>query len=187
MDINRRPKRAIEAHNRATNIVLPRFDVGDFVLVRQPDHRTMQKLWFRWVDPRRISDTMSLLVYTVESLDSGRREYHCARLCKYNAPFEGTTIPDQVLALADSTDVRYESLQRIVDHGEDDGDLWVRLEWDGFPDERNWTWYRLQDVYEHVPDNVTAYLKHCDHPLASQATKLLKTARDISYEQNLFE
>lgn len=74
LDTNARRQRAIKAHNRATNIVLPRFDVGDFMIVRQPDHRTMHKLSFRWVGPRRIANTVSPLVYFVEHLDGGRRE-----------------------------------------------------------------------------------------------------------------
>lgn len=62
MDINRQRKRTIEAHNLATHIVFPRSYVGDFLLVRNPDHLIRHKLSFRFVGPRPIADTVSPLV-----------------------------------------------------------------------------------------------------------------------------
>lgn len=120
---------------------------------------------------------MRPLVYLVEHLDGRRSErVHSARLHNYEALFDNATIPQDVLNLAYITEVRYEILHRIVDLCAEDGDLWLRLEWDGLLDELDWTWSRFQDVYEYVPDMLTVYLHNAqqDSPtLDSQAARLL--------------
>lgn len=158
-NVDERRKRAIDAHNQATNIQKERFYIGDFVLVRQAE-KTRHKLMFRWAGPRRIVDTAGDVVYIVERLDKSRRErVHSARLTKYCAGLDGEEVPTEVLDLADRTESRYEVLRRIADIGEEDGVIWLRLEWDGLPDERDWTWARLTDVHEDVPEMVQEFLK----------------------------
>ena len=57
-----RRAKAIEAHNRATNIMQPSFTTGDLVLVRRPVDRG-HKLSFNWHGPCQITDVCSPLVY----------------------------------------------------------------------------------------------------------------------------
>lgn len=132
----------------------------------------MHKLSFRWVGLRRIADTVSPLVYLFEHLDDLRRErVHSARLRKYAAPFDNTGVPQDVLYLA------YRSNYTESWDGAEDGAVWLRLAWDGLPDERGWTWSRLRDVYADVLVMVTAYLQQAhqyNHPLVSQSTELLR-------------
>jgi len=49
-----RRESAISAHNKATNIIHPSFEVGDFVLVRRANDRG-HKLRFRWYGPCRVT------------------------------------------------------------------------------------------------------------------------------------
>lgn len=49
--INKRQQWAIEAHNAATNIMVPSFVVGDYLIVCKPTHRE-HKLAFCWYGPR---------------------------------------------------------------------------------------------------------------------------------------
>lgn len=38
---------------------------------------------------------------------------------------------------------------------------WPRLEqWDGVPDKQNFTYVRLEDMYEDIPEMVVYYLEH---------------------------
>lgn len=80
----------------------------------------------------------------VECLDCGRRERDpCAHLRKDKASVDGTTVRDDFFSLVARTDMRNKLLRRIVDLSDVDGDSWVCLEWDGLPDEHDWTWSRI--------------------------------------------
>lgn len=127
MRADTRRRRAIETHNKATNISHPRFEIGDFVLVRQAQ-KARHKLSFCWAGPRRVVDTMSPLVYVVERWDGSKRDQvHCARMIKYTAALDGTNVPEEVLQLADHTESRYEVLERIISVGKEGDRLWLCL------------------------------------------------------------
>lgn len=60
-NLRTRREKAIETHIKAKNIIEPKFDVGDFVLVRRtqdPGH----KMSFKWYGPRLIVETHGSLV-----------------------------------------------------------------------------------------------------------------------------
>ena len=69
--VSRRRRKAIAAHNKATNIVEPRFEICDFVLVRRAVDRG-HKLQYKWVGPLRIEQVHSPLVYTVAKFNGNR-------------------------------------------------------------------------------------------------------------------
>ena len=72
--------RQIQEHNKKTNIVMPRFDVGDFVLVRKPDKKG-HELIFNWKGPKRTTGTVNSLVYEVTGLiDEKSDSVHASRL-----------------------------------------------------------------------------------------------------------
>lgn len=157
--VSERRQRAIDAHNKATNLQQPNFTVGDFVLVRRRE-KTAHKLQFKWCGPRRIVATASPLVYVVEKLGSKSTErVHAARLFKYAAQLDGETVPNSILELADRTEAKYEVLDAIVDISENDEGFWFRLRWEGLPDERDYTWALAKDVYDDVPDMVLEFLR----------------------------
>ena len=172
--IGKRRKRAIAAHNRATNIVAPQFAVGDFVLVRRqvtPGH----KLAFQWCGPRRITATLSPLVYAVARLDGGREErVHAARLTHYSSAIDGKEVAKEVLDLAKQSESRYEVVDAIVDIGDASDGLFFRVRWDGLPDEQDFTWHPIQDLYDDIPDMVLDYLMTSPKTqLATQAKQQL--------------
>ncbi len=157
--INTRRKRAIEEHNRKTNIVLPRFSVGEFVLVRRTD-KTGHKLSFRWSRPRRIIACPSELVYVVQNLNSSRQErVHCARIILYSGSLDNSEIPAAKLDFPDRSDSRYEVLESIVNIGEAPNGLHFQLRWDGLPDQRDLTWGPISTIYQDVPDMVLDFLR----------------------------
>ena len=66
-------KKSMEAHNTPTKIILPRFSIGDFVLVRTATNLG-HKWAFKWVGPRRITKVVSHDVYAVKRLSQRRIE-----------------------------------------------------------------------------------------------------------------
>lgn len=156
--VSKRRERAIAAHNNATNIVSPNFEVGDLVLVRRATDRA-HKLRFKWYGPARIIATHSPLVYSVQTLSKDKTErVHCARLAKYRDALRGKTIPTETMDLAARTESKYETVHAILDVGEAEDGLFFRVQWDGLPDKRDWTWHAVDVMYEDIPDMVTEFL-----------------------------
>lgn len=173
--IDARRRRAIDAHNAATNIIQPHFEVGDFVIVckaARPPH----KLAFRWSGPRRVVAVKSPAVCVVEDLLTQKREtIHATRMKKYCGKLDGGEVPDEVLDLADRTAAKYEVVESIVDIQMNDDGIWLRLQWEGLPDERDYTWASLTDMHEDIPDMVMTFLKETDKKeLAAVAARHLE-------------
>lgn len=61
--------------------------------------------------------------------------------------------------LADRSEASYEVLGKILDIGSAEGNLWLKLRWDSVPDERYFTWSKVKDVFDGVPDMVIAFLQ----------------------------
>lgn len=75
-------------------------------------------------------------------------------------------VRESLLNLADRTEARSEVLSRTVDIGEEGGETWLHLEWDGLPDKREFTLSHLVDVKEDVPDMFGTFIiesenRHC--------------------------
>ena len=156
--VSLRRERAIAVHNKATNIISPSFTVGDFVLVRRAVDRG-HKLQFRWFGPCCVTSVHGDLVYGVTSLRGGKTErVHCARLLRYRDSLLGKPIPQDMLELAERTESRYEVIEKIVDLGQDRDVLFFRVQWEGLPDEQDYTWQPVEELYDDVPDVVNAFL-----------------------------
>ena len=157
--VSLRRERAIAVHNKATNIITPSFAVGDFVLVRRANDRG-HKLRFRWLGPCRITSVHSPLVYGITPLRGGKVErVHCARLIKYRDSLLGKTVTKEMMDLAERTESRYEVVEKIVDVGEAPDGLFFRVQWEGLPDKRDWTWQPVSELYADIPDIVLSFLK----------------------------
>lgn len=82
-------------------------------------------------------------------------------MIKYDDSLNGTNVPQDMIALADSSESRYKVIHEIVDLGEDKDGPWFRVVWDGLPDERDWTWHSAKTLYSDIPEMVLAYLSTC--------------------------
>ena len=157
--VSLRRERAIASHNKATNIVTPSFAIGDFVLVRRANDRG-HKLRFRWYGPSRITAVHSPLVYGITSLQGGKVDrVHCARLIKYRDSLLGEPVPKEMIDLAERIESRYDIVDKITDVGEAPDGLFLRVQWQGLPDKRDWTWQPASELYADIPDTVTDFLK----------------------------
>ena len=131
--------------------------MGSEMCIRDRDKG--HKLKFRWFGPRRITSVHGPLVYGFTLLRGGNAErVHCARLLLYRDSLLGTTVPDEVLDLADRTESRYEIADRITDIGDDHDGIFLRIQWDGLPDERDWTWHPLHELHSDIPEMVQDFL-----------------------------
>jgi len=94
--VKKNRERKIQDHNKKTNIVSHRFNIGDFVLIRRPQDKG-HKLSCRWIGPRRITKVLGDLVYETENMVTGKHEtVHAARIISYRASAEGWSISKQV-------------------------------------------------------------------------------------------
>lgn len=106
-------KRAVEKHNRQTNVKFSQFGIGDYVLIRDP-RPGGHKLKFTWRGPSRIIGDKSGLVYEVENLISGKREtVHSRRLLFYLVDLDGQEVSLELLATAKHTESAYELAECI--------------------------------------------------------------------------
>ena len=174
--VSLRRERAIAAHNKATNVVSPSFVVGDFVLVRRANDRG-HKLRFRWFGPCRIKAVHSPHVYSIAPLRGGKTELvHCARLIKYRDSLLCKPVPKEMMDLAERTESRYEVVEKILDIGEAPDGLFFRVQWEGLPDKRDWTWKAVSELYADIPDIVTDFLR----TFKSKKTLVSKVKRQLS-------
>lgn len=78
---------------------------------------------------------------------------------KYCGRLDGAEVPTEVLDLADRTTAKYEVVERIVDISKNHEGLWLRLQWEGLPEERDYTWATLDDMYAEIPEMVITFLR----------------------------
>lgn len=126
--VSNRRKRAIETQNAATNIVIPKFFVGDLLLLcdgKLPAY----KLFFSWYGPHRVVAVTSPPVCVVKDLITQKIEnVHVARLKRYCGALDGAEVPAEVLDLADCTTARYQVVSKILDIQEIEGKFWLCLQ-----------------------------------------------------------
>lgn len=164
----------IQAHNKKTNIFEPSFSLGDFVLIRSA--RSLQwkghKLQARWIGPQRIVGVLSNNVYDVSSLVFGKTEHvHASRITLYLSKLQDCKVSEELVEHAEYSESTFEMVEDLMDIGEDNDGIHIRVKWAGLPDEKDWTWNAVEDLYVDVPDNVLEFLG------ASKKSKLLSKAR----------
>jgi len=76
----------------------------------------------------------------------------------YRDSLLGKPVPQEMLDLADHTASRYEIVERILDVGEAPDGMFFRVQWDGLPDESDFTWNPIQSMFADVPDMVHEFL-----------------------------
>lgn len=157
--VARNRKKHIDEHNRKTNLILPDFKLGDFVLVRKAG-KVGHKMSFRWVGPRRVVRALGELVYEVEDLLKGERTtVHAARLLPYRAALRGEEVSPELRNQAEHMEAKFEVVEELVDIAEGDRGIFIQVKWLGLPDKCDWTWQSLQELYEDIPDRLHQYLQ----------------------------
>lgn len=171
--IDKSRQRQIERFNKKVNIVQPNFQMGDFVLVRSV-RDARHKLAFKWQGPRRIVSVVNSLVYDVERLDTKERErVHACRMHFYKHALVGKDVSPELLSHARHTEAHYESIESLVNIKKVDDGYFIQVHWEGLPDEDDFTWEPLKNLYEDTPDLVVAFLQGCRKNLGKEALRTL--------------
>ena len=100
--------RQIKHYNKKTNLIVPEFGLGDFVLVRRAQNKG-HKQSFRWVGPWRVVNVIGELVYDVENVITNEMErVHASRLLTYRADFDGKVVSPDLLKHIAHRETKYE-------------------------------------------------------------------------------
>lgn len=135
--ISDRHCRAIDKHNVATDIVTPNFEVGDFVVIWKA-RRPAKKLSFSWYGQCHIHSIKSLAVCIEEDLNTRKHEnVHHTQIKKYCGLLHGSEVFSKVLDLADQSVAKYKVVENIYGINKNHKGLWLRLQREGLPDERD--------------------------------------------------
>lgn len=71
---------------------------------------------------------------------------------------EGAAVSKELMDLAESTEARYELIEKLMDIGEDADGIHLQVQWLGLPDQRDWTWIPLSTLYEDAPELLASFL-----------------------------
>lgn len=145
-------KRQVDAHNRKTNVTSFNAEVGEFVLIREMKPGR-HKLSFHWFGPRRVIEVRSPSTYLVQNLsDNSQEVVHCRRMIRYRASLDSTEVDPRLLEAARPSETTYQIAKRILDPQEKNGVIRLRVEWEGLPDECDYTWENADQVKEDLPE-----------------------------------
>ena len=171
---SRTRQKAIDRHNKNTNICPVNFEVGDFVLVGKIKRKDGHKLRVTWQGPLRVVRVASDLVYEIEDLITSKSYLvHANRLRLYSdRHLEITeTLKDSIFHNSGSYNIVEEILelrfnQELRQHQ-------VLIRWKGFDDEQP-GWEPLDTIAQDIPDFLEKFLdQHSDKDLVAQARKSL--------------
>lgn len=156
-------QRSVEAHNRRTNVQPVNIYEGDFVLVRQVKPGA-HKLAFRWIGPRRIFQARSELVFEVEDLLQGKREVvHSRRLLLYRSDLDGTVISADLVRAASNAERSYQVIHHLISIREANSEFPIQVEWEGLPDEVDFTEEPAKNLAQDVPRLLDTFLNSPGH------------------------
>lgn len=152
-------KRSISKHNEKTNVLAVNFKVGDWVLVSRARMAT-HKLSFIWRGPYRIVECKSDLIYIVESMNRSHKEtIHICRLILDHAEMDGKPVSEELLKASEHLTTKYHVMEAIQDISVHEGNIQLNIERQGLPDRYEWTWERLFQAFEDIPDEVQIFLE----------------------------
>ena len=145
---------------KSKRATLPRFDIGDFVLVARAVKDT--KLDMTWTGPHRITGTENPFVYIVEPCvpDQGKRapmRVHVVRMRRFANAHLGTAADARAIEQAALHDYPDNRVQSLLAHRQEQGVLQIKVRWLGF-DKTHDSWEPIVNLVDDVPDLVEAYL-----------------------------
>jgi hypothetical protein len=150
LEHTREMARLRETSGSAVTIQMPRFEVGEYVLVSMTDeqYRSAPKPLRRWQGPFRVTKLVSEWVLEVEDLIHRKTsEVHISRVRFYCDRYLDVTA-DMVEQYANDCQ-RYE-VEKLLDLRRHQGRLELLVSWKGFEDEDN-SWEPVSRLVQDVP------------------------------------
>ena len=150
--------RRTSRHDKLTNVVASGFREGDWVLVRKLTPGG-HKLRFLWRGPRRIVAVRSDWVYEVENIIDGKREIvHARRMHLYRADMDGAHATESLKQTAAHLESKYQIAEGIKDIRNENSTIKILIQWEGLPDDMDWTWEPVNQVYDDLPGLLQDFL-----------------------------
>lgn len=99
-------------------------------------------------------------MYSVAKLNgSVLQRVHAICLFQSRFALQCKDVTPEILELADHTTARFETVDVLTDIAEDsDQSPMMKVCWDGFPDERDCTWHRIEVISRDVPNMLLSFL-----------------------------
>lgn len=173
--VSKNREQQIRRQKKQTNIVSPSFEMGDFVLVRT--QKKGHKQSFKCPGPNRIVRILGDTVYIVESLTGEKMEtVHAEGLLRYQAEMNEKEESQKLLNHAKHTISNFEIIERLIKISKSGtNQLHVLVEWAGLPDEADYTWLELSQLYPEIPNMLTEFLSETKQTgVVKEALKFLK-------------
>ena len=141
---------------RMDKFVIPRIDIGDFILYAEYIEGT--KLDYKWQGPGRVIAIINTLIYQVQSLSQSKPKpfpVHCTRLRRYASKMLNVTVQ-----LVDEINYDHPEnvIAKVVKHTMQKGALWVQCRWRGLTAEKD-TLQKAEVIAEDAPKALTDYYK----------------------------
>ena len=155
-----RKKRVTKRQRQAKKLIMPRFEVGDYVMVARHEVHLKHKLQLRWNGPYQVMGFESEFVLRVRLMghpDSKVIQSHIARtrrLASNKIHLSAAVIAGAV------NDYGTWTVRAFLDwRFADDGSIELLTAWDGFPDDVDNTWEPLTTLVEDVSQLCRNYLQ----------------------------
>lgn len=114
---------------------------------------------YKWNGVYRVTDAVSSLVFDVENLFTKKVERaHARRLMMYRADMDGKEVSKDLLKYVEHCATSYQTVLRITDIRDTEGQLQIEIEWDGLPDREDRTWENLSEMNDHIPGLIHDFL-----------------------------
>ena len=101
------------------------------------------------------------MVYDVENvLTHVVERVHAARPLLYGAELDGKMLSEDLMKHIEHSEATYELVDQLTDiSGIRKDGIFVQVQWLGLLDKKDWTWQKLEEQHEDVPDRVEEFLK----------------------------
>ena len=155
-----------------SELSLPNFEKGEFVLVAKVVGKLRDKLTALWQGPMRIKECLTPWVYEVENLVTHNvRKVHIQRM-KFYA--ESSFAPNQEVLLQITHDSGTYEVEQITQHRFHNNRWELLVSWLGFEEEET-SWEPLMQLYQDIPTLIKQYLKESsDLHAVDLMTKVIK-------------
>ena len=161
-------KRAARNRKTKSKCLIPRINIGDYVLVAR--HVKNTKLDMQWTGPHRVINAKSPFVFDVEpvlKVKSNKKpiQVHIVRIRRFSAGALGTPADRDAIERAALKDYPDNVVKRFVSHTYDNTrakKMLIRVRWMGY-DQAHDTHEDIATLVEDVPDMAEHYLRQHVH------------------------
>eukprot|EP00171_Calliarthron_tuberculosum_P001866 IDg1866t1 len=85
---------------------------------------------------------------------------------------DGVEIEDELISHSEFSDTHFETIKELKDIRKKVKKIEVLIEWEGLPDEQDWTWEPIEHISQDIPEVLQKFLESpTKHALKREARK----------------